>query len=48
MSVSEQLRVCAEASAMLERKVAEQERIIDNQCDTIIDLVNTLDARDVQ
>lgn len=34
--------------AMFEHKIAEQERIIDDQCDTIIDLVNTLDARDVQ
>ena len=33
---------------ILERKIAEQERIIDDQCDTIVDLVNTLDTRDVQ
>lgn len=32
----------------LEHKIAEQERIIDDQCDTIVDLVNTLDARDIQ
>lgn len=32
----------------LERKITEQERIIEDQCDTIIDLVNALDARDVQ
>ena len=34
--------------ALLVHKIAEQERIIDDQCDTIIDLVNTLDARDLQ
>lgn len=34
--------------ALLVHKIAEQERIIDDQCDTIVDLVNTLDARDIQ
>ena len=33
---------------IFERKIEEQERIIDDQCDTIVDLVNTLDARDMQ
>ena len=47
MNTAERLQECALARKMLEYKVAEQRRIIDDQCDTIVDLVVTLDARDV-
>ena len=48
MNIDQQLHECAEARRMLEYRVAEQQRIIDDQCDTIVDLVVTLDARDMQ
>ena len=47
MSILQRLQECALARKMLEYKVAEQQRIIEDQCDTIVDLVVTLDARDV-
>ena len=48
MNVDQQLQECAQERTILEYKVAEQQRIIDDQCDTIVDLVNTLDTRDMQ
>ena len=47
MNTAERLQECAIARKVLELKIVEQHRIIDDQCDTIVDLVEKLDARDV-